>query len=323
VEPDPPSPLLAGWKRLAFAFPVLSLPADEANAARYNFEHDPNVPAARKDRVSELVSAARSPEEVSVAFRRYHLERVVAAAEYADPLLNGPNLLRHVALQQHLVRVVWLSAPEFYRAARSLLPEAQGVGPHDWSTWLRHRLAGITKQGSEVPGPIDRKRYVDRLFNAWNDYAGKSRRPWWASFWRDIEGLLQRSDWANRLRDALGLGWIEGGHCLAVLRYEVARVYPPLRPTCLEANAGPWYFPSPSGKLGETGFTMDLCGATHAGKLLPEVLHLPMELDVESWTGHLDFTSSGCTTGLQPARKRHYGALEAQFGALGFPAPEP
>jgi len=139
-----------------------------------------------------------------------------------------------------------------------------------------------------------------------------NQRPAFAVAWADVEPLLAGENWPDRLRDALGMGHVQAGQWLAVIRYQVRDVSPWIRPTSLDADWTPWHFPSPPGE--PTGRAMDL--AIGAGGLCcAEVIHQPRELKIEQWTGLLGRTTeSPDTRPVDDVRRRHHERLRQRFG---------
>jgi hypothetical protein len=102
------------------------------------------------------------------------------------------------------------------------------------------------------------------------DGLGDRQPPWWACFADEIDDLIAASDWTG-LCKALGMGHMERGEWLIVWRYEIGVAGHIYRPTVVEANDGPFHYPSPPDY--PYGVIMPLDGSLPTCR---EVLHPPL-----------------------------------------------
>jgi hypothetical protein len=266
--------------------------------------------ALERERVAvSYVCEANAEPLLEGCYRRYHDACICHGnpCEYCGPsnhfnLISGP-----IRRDTQLCRVVCLNTRAFRESASEQLPRAR-VGRH-WGSWLDAEIDAARRER----GILGVRDLLTDLFRAWNNRDGIDDRPVWASFWADVAPLVSRPRWADRLRDALGLGLYESEQWLVLLRYEVKEVGQCYRPTCLDADWQPWHIVSPPGE--PTGFAMDLSGA---GVCCPEVIHHPIALRIDQWTGDIDRTSTfPGEEGLAVLRTRHYYALRAGFPRAG------
>ncbi len=181
------------------------------------------------------------------------------------------NLLVHVAslnrLLKRLRKSEYDSSFDTYKFEEITgydLPEQKPGenNDHKLNKFIDELANGLNQNGSAK---------IKKLAGLLCDSLGEREPPWWACFANEINKLIDDRDWPELCR-ALGLGHIEKGEWLIVWRYSVdtaSRVY---RPTVVEANDGPFHYPSPPDF--SYGITMPLDRNLPACR---ELLHPPLK----------------------------------------------
>ncbi|TAL15491.1 hypothetical protein EPN96_12670 [bacterium] len=169
--------------------------------------------------------------------------------------------------------------------------------------------ADVDAIAAEVMGKPDKVKEMAGLLS---DALTQNQPPWWACFAEEAGPYYDAGDWVKLCR-VLGLGHFHDGHWVLSWRYEVGLAGTVYRPTVVEANDGPFHFPSPPSE--PYGITMPLdLGDVPA---CCEVVHPPLtgQAAVRACTGLLGHMEGApCSTGdLHLFRQRHTERLKTNY----------
>lgn len=177
------------------------------------------------------------------------------------------RVLARLVTGEHLTAELRLAFPDLTGRPLPERPVGNPPDPTRFDREVDEIAAAVNRRGLET---------VRQLAGLLCDAQGDAEPPWWANFAAEVMPRIDRGDWTG-LCQALGLGHLEAGEWLIIWRYQVAVLLltdaaPLRRPTVVEADDNPFYFPSPPGAA--YGITMPLEADPRGA--CREVIHPPL-----------------------------------------------